>query len=59
MSLIETQMAAPTAFNLHEAALAYHRARDSDDIGGKIEIHVTKPVGSQDDLSLAYSPGVA
>jgi len=44
---------------LHEAALAYHRARHSDDIGGKIEIHVTKPVGSQDDLSLAYSPGVA
>ena len=44
---------------LREAALAYHRARNSDDIGGKIEISVTKPVATQEDLSLAYSPGVA
>ncbi|MBT0569135.1 malic enzyme [Curvibacter sp. CHRR-16] len=50
---------AQTEFNLQEAALAYHRAQHSDDIGGKIEIHVTKPVASQDDLALAYSPGVA
>jgi malate dehydrogenase (oxaloacetate-decarboxylating)(NADP+) len=56
----QQQFAPPeTTFNLHEAALAYHRAQNSDDIGGKIEIHVTKPVASQDDLSLAYSPGVA
>jgi malate dehydrogenase (oxaloacetate-decarboxylating)(NADP+) len=45
--------------SLHERALAYHRAQHGDDIGGKIEIAVTKPVSSQDDLSLAYSPGVA
>ena len=44
---------------LTEAALAYHRARNADDIGGKIQICVTKPVGGMDDLSLAYSPGVA
>ena len=44
---------------LSEAALAYHRPRNDDDIGGKIQISVTKPVGSMDDLSLAYSPGVA
>src|SRR5436309_2173557 len=44
---------------LREAALAYHRAKNSDDIGGKIEISVTKPVTTQEDLSLAYSPGVA
>jgi malic enzyme len=44
---------------LTEAALAYHRARNADDIGGKISISVTKPVGGMDDLALAYSPGVA
>jgi malate dehydrogenase (oxaloacetate-decarboxylating)(NADP+) len=48
-----------TAEALQTAALAYHRAQNADDIGGKIEISVTKPVRSQDDLSLAYSPGVA
>ena len=26
---------------------------------GKMEIHVTKPLTTQRDLSLAYSPGVA
>jgi malate dehydrogenase (oxaloacetate-decarboxylating)(NADP+) len=45
--------------SLHVRALAYHRARHGDDIGGKIEIAITKPVKTQDDLSLAYSPGVA
>ena len=44
---------------LHTAALAYHRAQHADDIGGKVSIAVTKRVTSQDDLSLAYSPGVA
>jgi malate dehydrogenase (oxaloacetate-decarboxylating)(NADP+) len=44
---------------LTQAALAYHRARNGDDIGGKIQISVTKPVTSMDDLALAYSPGVA
>ncbi len=45
--------------HLREAALAYHRAQNADDVGGKIGIQVTKRVASLDDLSLAYSPGVA
>jgi malate dehydrogenase (oxaloacetate-decarboxylating)(NADP+) len=44
---------------LRERALAYHRPQHGEDIAGQIEISVTKPVSSQDDLSLAYSPGVA
>ncbi|MGZ3237660.1 MAG: malic enzyme, partial [Burkholderiaceae bacterium] len=41
--------------NLLEKALAYHA------IGrpGKIAIEVTKSVANQEDLALAYSPGVA
>ncbi|HJL31747.1 MAG TPA: malic enzyme-like NAD(P)-binding protein, partial [Polyangiaceae bacterium LLY-WYZ-15_(1-7)] len=38
-----------------EDALAYHRAGRP----GKIEVVPTKPVSSQRELSLAYSPGVA
>lgn len=38
-----------------EDALNYH----SQDPKGKIEVIPTKPVGSQSDLALAYSPGVA
>ena len=37
------------------AALAYHEASPP----GKIAIQPTKPVGNQNDLALAYSPGVA
>ncbi|MEY4756338.1 MAG: hypothetical protein RJA34_1236 [Pseudomonadota bacterium] len=57
----QQQQFAPTGNldDLKQAALAYHRPRHADDMGGKIEISVTKPVASQDDLSLAYSPGVA
>ena len=44
---------------LQRAALAYHRPQHADDTGGKVSIAVTKRVDSQDDLSLAYSPGVA
>ena len=40
---------------LHEAALAYHSAAPA----GKISITPTKPLLTQRDLSLAYSPGVA
>jgi malate dehydrogenase (oxaloacetate-decarboxylating)(NADP+) len=47
------------AADMRQAALDYHRPQHADDIGGKIEIKVTRPVASQDDLSLAYSPGVA
>lgn len=39
-----------------EDALEYHRL---DDKPGKVEILPTKPLGTQRDLSLAYSPGVA
>ena len=38
-----------------EEALAYH----SDGRPGKIKVVPTKPTVTQDDLSLAYSPGVA
>ena len=41
--------------DLDEAALAYH----SDGRPGKLEVVPTKPVGTQRELSLAYSPGVA
>ncbi|MDC1208429.1 NADP-dependent malic enzyme [Litorivicinus sp.] len=41
--------------DLREAALRYHRAEPA----GKLEITATKPLASQRDLSLAYSPGVA
>jgi len=38
-----------------EAALAYHRRHPA----GKLEIVATKPLATQRDLALAYSPGVA
>jgi len=37
------------------SALAYHHGPKP----GKIEIHATKPLGTQHDLALAYTPGVA
>ena len=43
------------AENIREAALAYHREPQP----GKIEVTPTKPLGTQRDLALAYSPGVA
>ena len=48
-------MATNLSDELREAALAYHRARKP----GKLEIRATKPLASQRDLALAYSPGVA
>ncbi len=41
--------------NLDEEALRYHRLPKP----GKLEIVATKPLATQHDLSLAYSPGVA
>lgn len=41
--------------SLQEEALRYHR----DGTPGKLEITPTKPLSTQYDLSLAYSPGVA
>jgi malate dehydrogenase (oxaloacetate-decarboxylating)(NADP+) len=38
-----------------EEALAYH----SDPVPGKLEVVASKPMATQRDLSLAYSPGVA
>jgi malate dehydrogenase (oxaloacetate-decarboxylating)(NADP+) len=55
----QTLQAPDDVRDLKAAALAYHRPQHSDDIGGKIEIAVTKSVATLDDLSLAYSPGVA
>ena len=41
--------------DLKQRALHYHEFPNP----GKLAIHVTKPTNSQDDLSLAYTPGVA
>lgn len=43
------------AKNIEEAALRYHRYPNP----GKIEVVPTKPYDTPEDLSLAYSPGVA
>ena len=40
--------------NLREEALAMHK-----EYQGKIEVRVKAPVRDNDDLTLAYSPGVA
>src|SRR5438874_6582837 len=45
----------PGSEELNSAALAYHRLPRP----GKLEIQATKPLGTQHDLALAYSPGVA
>ena len=41
--------------DFHLSALAYHRSPRP----GKIEVNATKPLGTQHDLALAYTPGVA
>ena len=41
--------------DLKNAALEYHRLHPP----GKIAVNATKPMVTQRDLSLAYSPGVA
>ncbi len=41
--------------DLNRAALEYH----AEPVPGKISVAVTKPTGSQRDLALAYTPGVA
>jgi malate dehydrogenase (oxaloacetate-decarboxylating)(NADP+) len=40
---------------LHDRALAYHESP----VPGKIKVVITKPAETADDLTLAYSPGVA
>jgi malate dehydrogenase (oxaloacetate-decarboxylating)(NADP+) len=46
---------APPSRSLDDAALEYHRTAPA----GKMECVPTKPMSTQRDLSLAYSPGVA
>ena len=41
--------------DLHEKALAYHEFP----VPGKIKVEISKPAETADDLTLAYSPGVA
>jgi malate dehydrogenase (oxaloacetate-decarboxylating)(NADP+) len=48
-------MASNLTDELRQAALAFHRHPQP----GKLEIQPTKPLGTQRDLALAYSPGVA
>jgi malate dehydrogenase (oxaloacetate-decarboxylating)(NADP+) len=48
-------MADPITSDLAAAALKYHR----EPRPGKLEIQATKPLATQRDLALAYSPGVA
>ena len=48
-------MPSPMSDELRTSALDYHRLPKP----GKLEIAATKPLGSQRDLALAYSPGVA
>ena len=43
------------ADRLREEALEYHRRP----VPGKLAVVATKPLATQRDLSLAYSPGVA
>ncbi|MDQ0317257.1 NADP-dependent malic enzyme [Amorphus orientalis] len=45
----------PSSETLDDAALRYHQ----NPLPGKLEIQATKPLATQRDLSLAYSPGVA
>jgi malate dehydrogenase (oxaloacetate-decarboxylating)(NADP+) len=49
-----TSAASHTSADQRQAALDYHQGERP----GKIEIHVTKPMQTQNDLALAYSPGV-
>ena len=50
-----TKTPVPDVHDLNESALAYH----AEPKPGKLEIRATKPLGTQRDLALAYSPGVA
>ncbi len=45
--------------NFEEASLEYHRAQGEFDTAGKTATLLTKPCNTEDELSMAYSPGVA
>ena len=45
--------------SFQEASLAYHRAKDTFDTNGKTGTLLTKPCSTEEELAMAYSPGVA
>ena len=45
--------------SFEEASLNYHRAKGEFDTNGKTGTLLTKPCNTEDELSMAYSPGVA
>ncbi len=45
--------------SFEEASLDYHRAKGEFDTNGKTGTLLTKPCNTEDELSMAYSPGVA
>src|SRR5690606_30161800 len=51
----ESSNSPESAEHFRTAALDYHRLEPR----GKIKVHATKPMLTQRDLALAYSPGVA
>src|SRR5688572_33355700 len=53
--VMPTMSDTPSNDDLKQAALDYHRAEPR----GKIKVVPTKPMVTQRDLALAYSPGVA
>ncbi|HFB53934.1 MAG TPA: malate dehydrogenase [Sulfurimonas autotrophica] len=47
------------SISFKEASLNYHRAKGEFDTNGKTATLLTKPCNTQEELSMAYSPGVA
>ena len=47
------------SLSFEEASLNYHRAKGEFDTNGKTATYLTKPCNTQEELSMAYSPGVA
>ncbi len=45
--------------NFEQDSLNYHKAKNEFDTNGKTGTLLTKPCNTEDDLSMAYSPGVA
>ena len=49
----------PDKASFKQASLAYHKAKDEFDTNGKTGTLLTKPCTTQEELAMAYSPGVA
>ncbi len=45
--------------SLQQAMLEYHKSKSEFDTNGKTGTLLTKPCTTQEELSMAYSPGVA